>query len=247
MKIAIATSTRADWGLLLPLARELASRDHDISVLATGMHLMPSLGHTVDEIAACGFDPLRIHAEGDMAHSAAAALTGFAGALSSLQPDCLVLLGDRFEMLGVAAAALSLGIPIAHIAGGTASEGALDDSVRHAITKMASLHLVETDLCRRRVVQMGEDPAKILTCGAPGVWNALNVPLMSRAELEGSLGASLPPHFFVATLHPATLEAASPLKRMQDFLDGIGDFMLSNPDYGVILTYPNNDVDPAPQ
>lgn len=248
LKIAIATGTRADWGLLLPLARALRDADVCIEVLATNSHLMQQLGHTVDEIRADGFEPAAmIPAEGTADEVCAMALTGFSRQLRADRPDALVILGDRIEMLGAATAALLEGVPIVHIAGGTVSEGAFDDSIRHSISKMATLHLVETDTCRNRLIQMGEDPQSVINTGAIGVYNVLQTPRMSRAELEESLGSPLPPDFILATLHAATLDSSSPLEQMREFIAALEDVMAENSRLGVLFTYPNNDVDPAPQ
>lgn len=246
-KILIATGTRADWGLLLPLARELQSRGVETVVGATNMHLDPALGHTVDEIRADGFEPVKIPASGDPPTVTAMATHGFADLFNRERPDCTVILGDRFEMLGAATAALLSGVGIVHIAGGTVSEGAFDDSIRHAITKMATLHLVETDRCRDRVVRMGEDPDRVITAGAPGVYNVMRVPLLSKEELGRSLSFSFPGHTLLVTLHAATLDPVPPSTRMRDLIQVLEEFMDNDPEAGVLFTYPNNDTDPRPQ
>ncbi|MDE6117435.1 MAG: UDP-N-acetylglucosamine 2-epimerase, partial [Duncaniella sp.] len=144
-RIAIATGTRADWGLLSGIAKALAARtDCEVTVLATNMHLSPRYGNTVNEIIADGFDPVMVRMSDSTdtpqgaVEAMAECMTGMASALSELKPDLIVILGDRFEMLATATAALMLRIPIVHIAGGEISEGAIDDSIRHAITKMAA-------------------------------------------------------------------------------------------------------------
>lgn len=247
-KIAIATGTRADWELLSPLARLLKDSGAEVVVMATNMHLMEMFGMTVNRIIEDGFtDLLRIPAEGTPAQIAARALSGFADAFRDVRPDCVVILGDRFEMGGVALAATIEGVPIVHVAGGTVSEGAIDDAIRHSITKQASLHFVETDACRQRVIRMGEDPEAVITTGATGVWNVLNVPLLSRAELEESLGHTLPRQFFVGTLHAETRTPLSAQQQMEAFINAIESIVSEQSDTGVILTYPNNDVDPRPQ
>lgn len=247
-KIAIATGTRADWELLSPLARLLKDSEAEVVVMATNMHLMEMFGMTVNRILEDGFpDPIRIPAEGTPAQIAASALSGFADAFRDVRPDCVVILGDRFEMGGVALAATIGGIPIVHIAGGTVSEGAIDDAIRHSITKQTTLHFVETDACRRRVIRMGEDPEAVITTGAIGVWNVLNVPLLSRQALEESLGHALPRHFFVGTLHAETRAPLSAEQQMAAFISAIESVVSTHPDTGAILTYPNNDVDPRPQ
>lgn len=244
MRIAIATGTRADWGLLMPLASELRRRGADIRVIATNMHLLPECGHTVDEITRDGFGPhATVPCHGTPSEITADTLRGFSETLTDLQPDAIVILGDRFEMLGAASAALLTGIPIIHIAGGTVSEGAFDDSIRHAITKMATLHLVETELCRSRVVQMGENPEDVIVTGAIGVFNAMNVTLMNRQELEISLGFSLEGNVVLATLHAATRDPNPPAVQMKNLIEALSRKMEEDPEMKVVFTYPNNDVD----
>lgn len=245
MKTAIATGTRADWGLLQPLAQELRLRGADVAVMATHQHLMPEMGDTISEIRGDGFEPAAIFpAAGSAPHIMAQAARGAADALRDIRPDAIVILGDRCEMLGVASAALFSGVPIVHIAGGTVSEGAFDDSVRHAITKMATLHFPETAACARRILQMGEDPADVITTGAIGVENTLKVKRMTRPELAASLGGWDPGEdFLVVTLHAATLEERPPLDVQRCLLDALRDL----PDnIRFIITYPNSDIDPAP-
>lgn len=245
--IAIATSTRADWGLLTPLVAELTRQGISHTILASNMHLLPEMGMTVSEIRAAGEHPVEIPTAGNTISETLACTTLKHGEwFAAHKPDAVVILGDRYEMLGVASAATINGIPIIHIAGGTVSEGAMDNAIRNAISQLASLHLTETEKCAARLEGMGIDKGNIVVTGAIGVWNALNVPLMTREELEESLGRKLPEKFFVGTLHAATLDLVSPEKQMEEFLAGIEGFMEVRPGYGAILTYPNNDTDPTP-
>lgn len=253
MKIAVCTGTRADWGLLLPLLEELKTRGVHIDVIASNMHLRHDLGYTLNELVADGFTPaVVIPTDGGAAEIAAAATSGHAAAFRQLRPDATLILGDRCEMLGAATAALLEGVPIIHIAGGTVSEGAFDDSIRHAITKMATLHLVETESCKARVVQMGENPANVVTTGAIGVWNVMQLPEIPLADLEESLDFRFTPRTVLATLHAATLDGGSPKERMRAMLDAFDRMLHLTADdcdggFSAIITYPNNDVDPAPQ
>ena len=243
-KIAVATGTRADWGLLSPLARALNSRtDCDVNILATNMHLLPSYGDTISEIIADGFNPIRVEMplatdtpEGCV-DAMAGCMSGMARAFTMVRPDLVVILGDRFEMLATATAALVCGVPIVHVAGGEISEGAIDDSIRHSITKMASLHLVATEQYRHRVIAMGESPDMVINTGAIGVWNTINSPRLSRAELEKSLEFSFGDRCILATFHPATLDPADPAERCKAMLKAFDRF----PDLRIIITYPNND------
>lgn len=244
-KIAIATGTRADWGLLSGIARALSARDDcEVTILATNMHLSPRYGNTISEIIADGFtDPVRIpmpdDADSDTStvRAMAVCMAGMADELSRLRPDLLVILGDRFEMLATATAALMTRVPVVHIAGGEISEGAIDDSIRHSITKMASLHLTATEPYRQRVIAMGEAPDRVINTGAIGVYNILHEPLMSRAELEESIGFRLTDKALLVTYHPATLDDEDPAVRCRSLLDALDRF----PDYKVLMTYPNND------
>ncbi|MDE5627364.1 MAG: UDP-N-acetylglucosamine 2-epimerase, partial [Candidatus Amulumruptor sp.] len=182
-KICIATGTRADWGLLSPVATTLNGRpDTGVAVVATNMHVDPRYGATLSEITADGLDVAASFSITDglddtpygRAVATGRATQEMARVLQRLAPDLLVILGDRFEMLGIASAAAIMRVPIVHIAGGEISEGAVDDSIRHAITKLASLHLTATEPYRRRVINMGEDPPRVINTGAIGVDSIVN-------------------------------------------------------------------------
>lgn len=246
LKIAIATGTRADWGLLTPLAHALDARDDvEVRIIATNMHLDERYGMTVNEIVAEGLTlaatvDMKVDGDGDLSRVVAMSkcLEGFGRVFDRLKPDMLVILGDRYEMLSVATAAVMMGLPIVHIAGGVVSEGAVDDSLRHAITKLASLHLTETERYRRRVIQMGEDAASVVDTGALGVWNIGNQQLLSRDELSEEIGFDFGRRSAIVTFHPATLDPADPGERCQAMLDALDRF----PDLRLLITYPNNDA-----
>lgn len=245
--IAIASSTRADWGLLTPLAAELTKRGITHTVVASNMHLLPEMGMTIEEISAAGENPVAIPtAGGTPEETFAETVRSHAQWLKETRPEAIVILGDRYEMLATASAAVIAGIPIIHIAGGTVSEGAIDNAIRNAISQLSALHLVETPRCAERLRGMGIAEEKIIVAGALGVWNALNITLIDRPELEESLGRRLPQRFFVGTLHAATLDSSTPEDQMKAYLDGLERFMEKHPAYGAILTYPNNDTDPTP-
>lgn len=248
-KICIVTGTRAEWGLLSPIARRLKQLPEvELQIVVTNMHLDPRYGYTVNEIRDQGFD---INAEvpilcdvpsdspdKDNAMAMARCMAGMTEAFSQLCPDMIVILGDRFEMLAVASAAMMLGIPIVHLHGGEITLGAIDDSIRHAITKMASLHLTSTEAYRRRVIQMGEDPERVINTGAIGVYNALSVPVMTADELAASIGMKPDRNTILLTYHPATLDPADPADRFQAIIDALKRM----PEVKVIVTYPNNDA-----
>lgn len=246
-RICIVTTTRADWGLLCPLARRLQADSRcELSVVAGNMHLDPRYGMTVNEIEADGFRvaarvPLTPADDTPAATAMACGdfLSGIAGAFAQIRPDIVVILGDRFEMLPVATAATVMGIPIAHIAGGEITEGAIDDNVRHALTKLSYLHFTATEEYRRRVVQMGEEPWRVTDTGALGVYNMLNERLMDKEALEASVGMEFTPGTLLVTLHPATRDTADAATRCRALLDALDRFPASK----VLFTHPNNDPD----
>jgi UDP-hydrolysing UDP-N-acetyl-D-glucosamine 2-epimerase len=214
-RICVVSGSRADFGLLRPLLSELqAAEDVHLQLVVTGSHLSALHGTTVQEILACGFKvdeavDMLLAADSPRAVglSLGLGLMGLTGALSRLAPDVLVLLGDRYEALAAAQAALVLGIPIAHIHGGEATEGAIDEAIRHAITKMSHLHFVAADPFRRRVIQMGEQPATVHMAGALGLDNIAALIPTPRAELEQLLGIVLDRPILLVTYHPVTLSS----------------------------------------
>lgn len=245
--IAIASSTRADWGLLCPLAAELTRRGIPHTVLASNMHLIPEMGMTVKEIYAAGETPEELAtASSSPEHTFAETARLHGDWLRRNKPEAIIILGDRYEMLAVASAATITKTPVVHIAGGTVSEGAMDNAIRNAISQLAALHLAETDLSASRLEAMGIKPENIQVTGAIGVWNTQNTVMMTRSELEESLGRTLPKRFFVGTLHAATLDTTTPEEQMQAFICGLSKYLDWHPDSGAILTYPNNDTDPTP-
>lgn len=246
-KVCIVTGTRADWGLLSPIAAELRSRaDIELQIIATNMHLSPRYGHTIDEIIDGGFvvdDSVAIIDDGDngtptpVAQQMSRALSGIADAFHRLRPDMAVVLGDRYEMLATASAATLLRIPIVHLHGGETSEGAIDNSIRNAITALASLHLTSTEAYRRKVIAMGEPESLVINTGAIGVYNAMNVPLMSRSELQRSLSFYIPKDTLLVTYHPATLDRMPVAEQCRQLLTALDRF----PNSRLLITYPNSD------
>lgn len=230
-RITLFTGTRADYGLLRPLALQLKGmHDVDLSFLVSGAHLSEQHGLTVREIDADGFDHQERVAilDGDDSDLGIAAaigrgVTGYAAALRRLQSDILVILGDRYEALAAAIAATVCTVPVAHIHGGELSFGAMDDVFRHSITKMSHLHFCATEPYRQRVIQLGEHPVRVFHTGAPGVENALNLPLASRDETAARLGLRPDQPYILATFHPATLEAASPADQLTMLLDVLAE------------------------
>lgn len=243
-RICIVTSTRADWGLLSPIAVALNERaDCDVQIVATNMHLSERFGMTVNDIIADGFEPIKIYMPTDddspiaRVKAMGECMTGMAEAFLQIKPDMVVILGDRYEMLAVASAATLMNIPIVHIAGGTISEGAIDDSIRHAITKLSAIHLTETEDAKARVIAMGENPERVFNTGAIGVWNISNISLLSRDQLSNELDFDLSTPYAVATFHPATLDDADPGLQCREMLEALE----KETNLNIILTYPNND------
>ncbi len=240
MRITVATGTRADWGLLSPLARALDKLPgFDVSILATNMHLLQQFGNTLSEIEADGFDiAARVPMPGgDTPADRAVAMGVCLEGSARLQPDLLLILGDRYEMLAIASAATMLGIPIAHLHGGELTYGAIDDNIRHAISKLSALHFTSTEKARQRLIAMGEQPSRVINTGAIGVWNFCNFKPMPKAEIEASLNISLDRPTLLATFHPATLDPADPTIRCRAMLEALDSFA----DRQLIITYPNND------
>ncbi|MBI5261268.1 MAG: UDP-N-acetylglucosamine 2-epimerase (hydrolyzing) [Bradyrhizobium sp.] len=213
-RIAVVTGSRADYGLLRGILTRLQKMDDiDLSVIACGMHLLPKFGETWRIIEA---DGLPIAAKVDLkldddraetvARGTGIGISGFADVFPRLAPDIAVVLGDRFEILSAAVAAMMLNVPIAHIHGGEVTAGAFDDAIRHAITKMACLHFVAAEPYRRRVIQMGENPDFVFSVGAPGLDFASAARPMTRTELYAELGISGPERFLLVTLHPTTAQ-----------------------------------------
>lgn len=246
-RICVVTGTRADYGILRELLRALGDEPAFVlQVVATGMHLSPEFGLTWRSIAADGF-PLDARVEMllssdtpvGIAKSIGLGVIGFADAFARLNPDLVVLMGDRFELLAAAQAALVATIPIAHIAGGDTTEGAFDEAIRHSITKMAQLHFVTNRDAHRRVLQLGENPAHVFAVGSPGIDTILRTSLLDRAALEEALDFRLLARNLLVTFHTATLEHAEAERQCEELLAGLDAF---GPQTGLIVTMPNADT-----
>lgn len=245
-KICIVTGTRAEYGLLYWLMKEIAADpDLQLRVIATGMHLSPEFGLTYQQIEADGFI---IDAKVEMllssdspvgiAKSIGLGVIGFADALNRMEPDILVLLGDRFEILAAAQAAMVARIPIAHIHGGESTEGVIDEAIRHAISKMSHLHFTAAEPYRKRVIQLGEMPERVFNVGALGLDNLSRLELLNRSALEDVLNFRLNRGTVIlCTYHPVTLsddDASNALKELFESLDRL-------PDSNVVFTKGNAD------
>ncbi len=246
-KICVVTGTRAEYGLLRWVMQGIYDAPGlSLQIVATGMHLSPEFGLTYREIENDGF---RIDRKVEMltssdtpvgiAKSMGLGLIGFADALQELQPDLLVVLGDRFEILSAVAAALVARIPVAHLHGGETTEGAFDESIRHAITKMSHLHFVAADDYRRRVIQLGERPDHVYTVGGLGVDAICRQELIEKSALESSLGFRFGQRNLLITFHPVTLENRTASQQMQELLSALSELR----DTELIFTLPNADTD----
>lgn len=246
-KICIVTGTRAEYGLLKPIIEKVhRADDMELQLVVTGMHLSAEFGLTYREIEEDGY-PIRTKIEMLLSSDTAAGITksmgialfGFADYFESNRPDIVVALGDRYEMLVVATAAMVAGIPIAHIHGGEKTEGAIDEAIRHSITKMSQLHFTTTEEYRNRVIQLGEQPGTVYNVGALGIENIKTVKLMEKSELEESLGFQFTDHTIMLTYHPVTMEAQTAEKQFGNILDAID----RRRDLFVIFTKANSDAD----
>lgn len=244
-KIAVFTGTRAEYGLLYWLLHDIQTDPAlQLQLLVSGSHLSPEFGETYKQIEKDGFyidEKIEILLSSDSAvgtaKSIGVGILGFSDALSRLSPDVIVILGDRFEALAAAQTAMILRIPIIHLHGGEITEGAYDDAIRHAITKLSYLHGTSTEAYRQRVIQLGEAPERVKNVGAIGLDHLKRARFMNVAGLSKSLNFELNKPYFLVTYHPVTLGEESPEASFQALLDALDAY----PDYQVILTYPNAD------
>lgn len=246
-KICVVTGTRAEYGLLSRLMRIIKDSDKtQLQIIATNMHLSPKYGNTYLEIEKDGFTidkkiPILEEGKDDAnatLHSMSKALSGFADAYDELNPDLVVVLGDRYEILAAATAALIERIPIAHIHGGEITEGAYDDAIRHSITKMSHLHFTSTQEYRNRVIQLGEEPERVFYVGALGVENIKNLPLMSKEEIEKEVKFKLDNQTILVTYHPVTLGSQTAEQDIKEFVAALEE----RKDLRVFFTMPNSDT-----
>lgn len=244
-KIGVITGARAEYGLLQPLMHRLAKDPQiQLQIFVSGMHLAPEFGLTYKTIEADEFvitDKIEILLSSDtsigLAKSISLGITGFAESFQRHRPDIVVILGDRFEAFAAASAALVCKIPIAHIHGGESTEGALDESFRHAITKMSAIHFPTTEFYARRIRYMGENPKMIFYIGAPGIDAIKNTKLLSKKGIESTLEWQLPRVFALCTYHPATIESLSVETQMKNLFHALNTI----PELPVLFTMPNAD------
>ena len=220
-RIMVVTTTRADYGILRPLLRRMSEEEFVLSIAVGGTHLSNSFGYTINEIEADGYGKvtkfnylLEDTSPNGVAQSSGRALAMFADLLQKeiedkKKPDIIVLLGDRYEMLSIAEAALIYRIPIAHLHGGEITEGAIDDSVRHAITKLSTIHFASNEEHRKRIIQLGEAPDRVFNVGALGVEAIRNLDYMSKQDLGADLKMDFSKPYILMTYHPETASKES--------------------------------------
>jgi GDP/UDP-N,N'-diacetylbacillosamine 2-epimerase (hydrolysing) len=245
--VCVVTGSRADYGLLRWVMEGIrASSELELQLVVTGMHLASEFGHTWREIEADGFSIdrkietlLSSDSPAGVTKSMGLGLIGFADAFSELCPDIVLVLGDRSEIFVAAIAATVACIPIAHLHGGERTEGAIDESFRHSITKMSHLHFVAAEEYRRRVIQLGENPDCVFLVGGLGIDSVLRLPLLSRGELEEAIGLTFAKRNLLITFHPVTLEPAGAEGQMLELLSALESLVETN----LIFTMPNADTE----
>ncbi|WP_343517845.1 UDP-N-acetylglucosamine 2-epimerase [Sphingomonas sp.] len=246
-RICVVTGTRAEYGLMRGLIAGLRDDDaFELQLAVTGMHLSPEFGLTWREIEADGFpidERVEILLSSDtpvgVSKAMGLGMIGFAEAFARLKPDLVVVLGDRFEILAAASAALVAGIPIAHIHGGETTEGAFDEAIRHSVTKMSHLHFTAAAPYRDRVIQLGEAPERVFLVGGLGIDAIKGLPLLDRAELEAQLDLKFGERNLMVTFHPPTLEPGETTAQMQALLDALDSL---GPETHLLFTMPNADT-----
>lgn len=245
-KVCVFTGTRAEYGLLRPLIELIRDEaELELQLLVSGMHLSPEFGLTASEIEKDGFkidERVEMLLSSDspvgICKSMGLGMIGFSEALNRLNPDLLVILGDRFEGFAAASAAMICRIPIAHLHGGEATYGLIDEPIRHSITKMSLLHFTSTDEYRNRVVQLGENPKRVFNVGAIGLENIKKLKLVDRPELDRTIGFDLGQKSILVTYHPVTLEEDTARQQMQSLLAALDYFA----DLRIIFTKGNADT-----
>jgi len=246
MKICVVTGSRAEYGLLFWLIKAINDdSDLQLQLIVTGMHLSQKFGYTFKEIEK-DFDitsKIEILSSDDtsvgISKSMGLAQIFFSKEYERLKPDIIIVLGDRYEIFSAASAAMIANIPIAHIAGGETTQGAYDESIRHSITKMSSLHFTATDAYKKRVIQLGEHPKNVFNVGALAVESAQKLKLLSKKEFEKEIGISFNKKNLLVTFHPTTLEPKTAKKQFQELLAALDELKDTN----IIFTKANSDTD----
>jgi GDP/UDP-N,N'-diacetylbacillosamine 2-epimerase (hydrolysing) len=246
-KICIVTGSRAEYGLLRAIMEDIKNDPGvELQIIVTGMHLSPEYGLTYHAVEEDGFSISRkveMLTSSDtpvgIAKSMGLGLIGFADVLNELKPDLILVVGDRYEIFSAVSAALVARIPVAHIHGGEATEGLVDEAIRHSITKMSHLHFVATEEYRQRVIQLGEQPDRVFSVGGLGVDSISRLHLLNKGELEKSLNQKLGPKNLLITYHPVTLERATAENQLNELLSVLRELRDTN----LIFTLPNADTE----
>lgn len=246
-KICVVTGSRAEYGLLKPLINKInLDKDLELILLVTGMHLCPEFGLTYNNIEKDGFhinEKIEINLSSDtktsICKSMGLGIIGFSQCFCRLNPDILVVLGDRYEILSCCSAATIHNIPIAHIHGGETTEGLIDEAIRHSITKMSYLHFTSTKSYKNRVIQLGEDPSRVFNVGALGVENINNLNLLSKEDLSKNIKFNIDKNTALVTYHPVTLEGNSSFTHFNELLDALDTF----DNLKIVFTKSNSDTD----
>ncbi len=246
-KICVVTGTRAEYGLLYWLMKEIdADKDLDLQIVVTGMHLSSEFGNTYQQIERDGFTIdkkvdmlLSSDSEVNISKSMGLGMIGFADAFNELQPDLMVVLGDRFEIFSAVSAAMIAKIPLAHLHGGEATEGLIDEPIRHSITKMSHLHFTATNEYRNRVIQLGEQPDRVFNVGGLGIDNINKLKLLAKSDFEKAIDFELGEKNILVTFHPVTLENSTAKLQFQELLNSIDELKNTR----IIFTKTNSDTD----
>ena len=245
-KICVITGTRAEYGLLRNLMKLLnSSKKYELQIIATGAHLSKEFGETYREIEDDGF---KISSKVDLnlgsdtpegiSKSTSIGIKGYSDSFKTLKPDLLIILGDRYEILAAAISAMFARIPIAHLHGGELTEGAIDDAIRHSVTKLSHIHFVSTDKYRKRVIQLGENPRNVFNVGGLGVDSIKGMDLLSKSELENILNIKFNERNLLITFHPVTLENNTSLEQISELLSALSELENTT----LIFTMPNADL-----
>ena len=245
--VCVVTGSRAEYGLLYWLMKEIqTAKDLELQIIATGMHISPEFGNTYRQIEQDGFKIdkkvemlLSSDSEVGITKSMGLGLIGFADAIDNLKPDLIIVLGDRFEIFSAVSAAMIAKIPVAHLHGGEATEGSIDEPIRHSITKMSHLHFTSVEEYRNRVIQLGEQPNRVFNVGGLGIDNINKLELLSRVDLEKAINFNLGEKNILVTFHPVTLENSTAEAQFRELLDSIDTLQNTK----IIFTKANSDTD----
>jgi GDP/UDP-N,N'-diacetylbacillosamine 2-epimerase (hydrolysing) len=246
-KVCVITGTRAEYGLLYWLMKEVnVTNEMELQLVVTGMHLSEEFGNTYKQIEEDGFNidkkidiSIKLDTEIAISKSMGIGLIGFADVFNELKPELIIVVGDRFEIFSAVSAAMIAKIPVAHIHGGESTEGAIDESIRHSITKMSHLHFAATNKYRNRIIQLGEQPNRVFNVGGLGVDNINRMELLSKDEFEDSINFELGEKNLLITFHPVTLENSTSEAHFQNLLDSLSELVNTK----IIFTKANSDTD----